>query len=292
MQFRVALPFSTPPAPAAVFAVHTTDPISPWKIGYAPVVERFSPHQWVYMSPEYPSPSWPDGTWDVWCQVAYPEPPVGGGGDSVVPGDPDLESAEAAALLCSWTPPPYGWPEGFPCQDNGQNDLFVGPATMSALNLTVAAVHVTIADGGGGVQEVGELYAALVPADLGLVAGWEVTLQDGYEIPDPATTYVTGSLKPLGVGPLRQSTSEGTPPSPPTVSGTMPNSDGLQPLGFYYRQADASEPTTGDSASNLGDWTLSNTHIVSMVCLGDRHARITVEATLGTAANPAEESYC
>jgi len=292
VRFCVRFPDTISPAPGAWFAVHTTDPIAAWKVTFAPMRHYLTTQEYVYMCPEYPSPSWPDGAWQIWCQVIYPEPPGGGGPDSIVPDDPYLESAEAAALLCSWTPPPYGWPEGFPCADEGQNDIYIGPASMSALNLTVEHIHATKHTGLGVVEELGELFAAAYgPGPAELIAEWQATLQDGHEIPDPAWTHVVASLVPLGTGPLRQGEGDGTPHNPPTVAGEFYNPNGVSPYGFYYRRADASEDATGDSASNIGEWALSDVHTVSYTYCAPRKAKIGVEGTLSTAADPSAEEY-
>jgi len=235
VQFRVRLPFSTMPAPWAVFAVHTTDPENPWRVEGAGPVESFSPHEWIYYSPQFDTVPTLDGNWDAWCQVIYGEPPIGGGGDSVVPGDPEVESAGGSVATCSWNPPPYGWPDGFPCADNGQNDLYCGPTGFLAKNLTIDSVDLT------GLTLL-RMFAGgpAMPAPL----DWACALADGIELADnPAGVSVHFHLVPLAASTGQQDdTSVGSAPG--SISGSVDGGG----TGLYYVDATADEYLTGDSA--------------------------------------------
>jgi len=273
VQFRVRLPYSTTPAPWAVFAVHTTDPENPWRVEGAGPVESFSPHEWIYYSPQFDTVPTLDGNWDAWCQVIYGEPPIGGGGDSVVPGDPATESAEGTEGLCSWDPPPYGWPEGFPCPDNGQNDLFCGPTGFLAKNLTIDSVDLT-------ALTLLRMFCGgpSMPAPL----NWSAALADGIELADnPAGVSVHFHLVPLAASTGEQDdTSIG---SAPGAIGGFVDGGGT---GLYYVDASADEFLTGDSARWLSE-ALTVTEVapyfvnITAPRTGTVHAWVTTEDTQG-----------
>jgi len=274
VQFRVRLPYSTMPAPWAVFAVHTTDPENPWRVEGAPVTESFSPHEWIYYSPQFDTVPTRDGNWDAWCQVIYAETPGGGEPDGAIgPGDGELAAAGAAAPA-AWNPPPYGWPEGFPCPDNGQNDLFCGPTGFVAKNLTVDDLDVP------GLLQTRMFVGAEEPPPSPV--NWTADLADGIELADnPAGVSVEFRLVPLAASTGQQDdTSVGSAPG--SIGGVVPGGG----TGLYYVDASAEEFLTGDSAQWLSS-ALAVTDVapyfvdVTAARTGDVHASVTTTDTAG-----------
>jgi len=292
VQFRVRLPHEVSPAPSAVYAVHTTDLADPWQIDYAYVTEDPSTHEWLYISPEYQTVDYPDGDWDVWCQIPYPEPPVGGGGDSVTPpDDSELASADGGAAVASWSPPPYGWPPGFPCADNGNNDLYAGPAGLTAVNLTVKSVTVDFGPYWWLFGEsVGPLFT-LIKSPFHL-PDWRAELDpDGEEILGGQGTADVW-LRMLA-GPGGSVGSDGQfADAPCTAEGTFED----QPeTGFYYREACPTETHSGDWASNISQcWWFEGDPapaVTDYVFHGTRRATIQGRATLNVSATPMDDAY-
>lgn len=166
----------------------------------------------------------------------------------------------------------------------GGAPITVGPQEFALKNLTVDEIRCEAAQGGEEVVEAGELFMAVTSPTT---VEYEVDLLDGYECPTEASANLTLRLLPLGVGQTRQATTTGTAPTTMTgVFGTP------LPIGFYYKEATASEPATYDTASNLSSfWHLTNVALTGYEYMGGRKARITVEGVLDTAALPSAESF-
>jgi hypothetical protein len=166
-------------------------------------------------------------------------------------------------------------------------------AAFQMVNLTVTGTEAHRSSGGTGLVELDELWVA-IPEDM--MVGWEVDLADGQEpAANPFLVDVDFSLGTLGTGSSGSGANDGSAPG--TVTGLILN-PGTVPVGFYYKAAHAVErrsagaPPTGDEAHNLSShWHLTNATVTGYEYKGARHARITVEADLDTAAMPSQESY-
>ncbi len=166
----------------------------------------------------------------------------------------------------------------------GQPVIPVGPVDFALTNLTVDEIRCEAANGGGVVVVAGGLVMAVTSPTT---VDYEVDLLDGYECPTEASATLTLSLLPLGVWKTRQAATTVTAPG--TMTGVFGTS---LPIGFYYKEATASEPATYDTASNLSSfWHLTNVALTGYEYMGSRRARITVEAELDTAALPSAESF-
>jgi len=260
VQFRVVLPAGANPAPTAVFAVHTTDPDDPWVILEADGHLCGSELGWLYLTPLVCTALTPDGEWQVWCQLIYPEPPGGGGGDSVTPGDPELEAVGEGLHVESWTPPPpppYGWPDGFPCTDNGNNDYYLGPVDLTAKNLTVTALEI----GSGGQPPFISPFVG-VPAPPQGQQGSQVHyvgyVDDGNELTGegPTSWELEDSLflhlYPLGLG-TDPGYAYGHFPLPDSFTGDW----NAVAKGFYYVNLDVIE-------DEPPDWTQYISNVLSV----------------------------
>ncbi|MBD3175675.1 MAG: CHAT domain-containing protein [Armatimonadia bacterium] len=166
-------------------------------------------------------------------------------------------------------------------------------AAFQMVNLTVTGTEAHRSSGGTGLVELDELWVA-IPEDM--MVGWEVDLADGQEpAANPFLVDVDFSLGTLGTGSSGSGANDGSAPG--TVTGLILN-PGTVPVGFYYKAAHAVErrsagaPPTGDEAHNLSShWHLTNATVTGYEYKGARHARLTVEADLDTAAMPSQESY-
>lgn len=166
----------------------------------------------------------------------------------------------------------------------GQPVVTVGPVDFSLTNLTVDAIRCEAAQGGAEVVEAGELFTAVTSPTA---VDYEVDLLDGYECPSEASATLTLKLLPLGVGQQREATATGTAPT--TMTGVFGTS---LPIGFYYKEATASEQVTYDTASNLSSfWHLTNAAVTGYEYMSGRKARITVGADLDTAALPSAAAF-
>ena len=77
--------------------------------------------------------------------------------------------------------------------------------------------------------------------------------------------------------------------APTTMTGVFGTS---LPIGFYYKEATASEQVTYDTASNLSSfWHLTNAAVTGYEYMSGRKARITVGADLDTAALPSAAAF-
>jgi len=291
VQFRVVLPAGANPAPNAVFAVHTTAPDDPWVILEADGHYCGSEGGWLYLSPLMCTALTPDGEWQIWCQLIYPEPPGGGQGDSITPGDPELDSAREGAQVESWTPPPappYGWPDGFPCTDNGNNDYYLGPFDLTAKNLTVTELEI----GSGGQPPFLSPFVG-VPAPPQGQQGSQVHyagyVDDGNELTGegPTSWELEDSLflhlYPLGLG-TDPGYAYGHFPLPDSFTGDW----NAVAKGFYYVNLDVIE-------DEPADWTQYMSNVLSVGDLtrtgftytGPRAGRPTFQADVNdTRGNP------
>lgn len=166
----------------------------------------------------------------------------------------------------------------------GGDPITVGPQEFALKNLTVDEIRCEAAQGGGEVVEAGELFmAATGPTTV----DYEVDLLDGYECPTEASATLTLKLRPLGVGQQRQATATG--PAPTTMTGVFGTS---LPIGFYYKEATASEQVTYDTASNLSSfWQASTPMLSGFVWTDTGRGRLTVDVTLSTSEAPTEGEY-
>ena len=275
VQFRVCIAKVGTPAPAAAYAVHSPDPNpqAAWHVDLGTFINSSSRNAWIYVSPVYHTPACRNGDWDAWCQIVYPEPPGGGGGDAVIgPGDGELATASAVSVM-SWEPPGYGFPEGFPAADEGHNDIYAGPGGVTAKNLSVTDIRVV--DPPSIAAEYGPFVLLTNPAPTTIV--WEADMDDGFELPGDATTVGTLYLHPLSLGGALASSCDPTG-LPPATQFSEQFAD--QPPGLYWWDLVGTESATGDGTKYTSDYLMVQDFTpTSFECTGPRRGVLHVSVT-------------